>query len=380
MMELITIIIGTLASLISLLGYFMFKKQHKNFSKNIQVERKGERSKYWKSYIGGLVTAIIPVLLATIIPQLWPKEIAPKFSLKTPHIHPIDSLIIIAGNKSAMQAKPLNVEFEGLNLVEGGKLIPNSQNKQWYFSLKNTQIPSEFLRDSTYTIRIGFKGEPFSDELKIYLNTNLQYTEFILPEPELTLLDTESISPDTEFTSFDTEFISPEPELTSLEPAIIISPASGKKIVHRENFPVSVDIKNFDDSSNYWVAIASVSGHDDTWERVLELREQLRKKDDEKKEAELQKLISKWPIDQLWLKFYVPESPYQSKVFGGGSNPLKGLEPQPMVLLILKVDDSLQRFFRRWFRDGAAGKGYPGIPVSKLRPNMILARCEIFFP
>ena len=162
--------------------------------------------------------------------------------------------------------------------------------------------------------------------------------------------------------------------------AVITSPTSGKTIVHRKDFPVSVDIKNFDDSDNYWVAIASVSGHDDTWERVLELWEQLQKKDDEKKEAELLKLISKWPIDQLWPKFYVPESPYQSKVFDGGSNPLKGLEPQPMVLLILKVDDSLQRFFKRWFRNGASGKGYPGIPVSKLRRNMILARSEIFFP
>ena len=164
------------------------------------------------------------------------------------------------------------------------------------------------------------------------------------------------------------------------ELAAFTSRISGETIKHRKDFPVSVDIRDFDDSGNYWVAIASVSGHDKTWELVLKLRKQLQKKDDEKKKAELQQLISEWPIDQFWPKFYVPESPYQSKVYDGGTNPLKGLEPQPMVLLILEVDDSLQSFFRRWFRDGAAGKGYPGIPVSRLGENMILARCEIFFP
>ena len=133
----------------------------------------------WKYYLGGLITVIIPALLTAIIPLLWPKEIPPRFFLKTPHIHPRDSLIIIAENKPAMQAKPLNVEFEGLKFIEAGKLIPSSQNKRWYFSLNNPQIPSVFLRDGTHTIKVGFKGEPFSDKLEVYFNTNLQYTETV---------------------------------------------------------------------------------------------------------------------------------------------------------------------------------------------------------
>jgi len=59
---------------------------------------------------------------------------------------------------------------------------------------------------------------------------------------------------------------------------------------------------------------------------------------------------------------------------------LEGLEPQPMILLILKVDDSLNNYFKQWFREGSKGKGYPGIPVSKLSKRMVLDRCEIFFP
>jgi hypothetical protein len=157
------------------------------------------------------------------------------------------------------------------------------------------------------------------------------------------------------------------------------SPLKGDTITNRQDFVVSLEIGNFNEGGNYWVALASVTGHNNDWERVLELYKKSRGKNNEARK-ELNQLISKWQIDQFWPKFYISENPCQDHVFDGGQNPLKGLEPQPMILLILKVDDTLQNYFKQWLKNGAAGKGYPGIPVSRLPQNMILARCEIFFP
>jgi hypothetical protein len=158
------------------------------------------------------------------------------------------------------------------------------------------------------------------------------------------------------------------------------SPQKGDTIGNRKNFVVSLDIDDFDKTTgHHWVAIASVTGHNNKWDRVLEL---YRKSKGEHNAArkEMNKLISEWRINQFWPKFFVPEESYEGNVFDGGKNPLQGLEPQPMILLIIKVDDKLQKNFRQWFRRGSEGKGYPGFPASILSGNMILARCEIFFP
>ena len=161
------------------------------------------------------------------------------------------------------------------------------------------------------------------------------------------------------------------------------TPRKGDTIESRQDFVVSLEIDKFDNTTgHYWVAIASVTGAAN-WEKVIELYKKSAGKSGEVAKAgqeEMKKLIGEWKIDQVWPKFYVPVSPYQGRVFDGGQNPMKGFEPQPMILLILKVDDTLQNYFRTWFQAGEAGKGYPGIPVSRFSQNMILARCEIFFP
>jgi hypothetical protein len=157
------------------------------------------------------------------------------------------------------------------------------------------------------------------------------------------------------------------------------SPLKGDTIEYREDFVVSLEIGNFVKGGNYWVAIASVTGYNNDWKSVLELYKKALGKNNEARK-EMNELISKWQIDQFWPKFYVSESHCEDRIFDGGKNPLKGLEPQPMILLILKIDDPLQNYIEKWLKDGASGKGYPGIPASRLTGNMILARCEIFFP
>lgn len=157
--------------------------------------------------------------------------------------------------------------------------------------------------------------------------------------------------------------------------AAFTTPRSGSLVEHRQDFKVSLEIQDMDRDGSYWVAIASVTGHDDTWDRVKELYDQGKLRD-----PEMLELISQWQIDLLWPKFYVPKSPFQGRVFDGGTNPLRGLDPQPMILVLLKVDDALEEDFRTWFRQGAAGAGYPGIPALRFSEDMFVARCEIFFP
>ncbi len=153
-------------------------------------------------------------------------------------------------------------------------------------------------------------------------------------------------------------------------------PRNGETVHNRLNFKAAVDIEDFSSAGKHWVAIASVTGHARSWERVLKLREKVMNEDDSAARSEMLKLIGNWPLDEFWPKFYVPRSPYGAQVFDGGTNQLSGIEPQPMVLLLRKVDDALHDQILGWFK----GKEKPGMPASKLRSGMILARSEIFFP
>lgn len=161
--------------------------------------------------------------------------------------------------------------------------------------------------------------------------------------------------------------------------AAFTSHDNGSTVKNRKDFVVSVQIGNFDSTAHHWVAIASVTGHNSTWSRVLELYRGSRGNRGSTAAFEMKALISQWNIHKFWPKFYVPKSPYEGHVFDDGINPMQGLEPQPMVLLIIKVDDRLHEYFKKWFRQ-APQKGFPGIPCKMLSRGMILARCEIFFP
>lgn len=162
--------------------------------------------------------------------------------------------------------------------------------------------------------------------------------------------------------------------------AAFTTPQKGETIMNRGDFIVTLEISDFDRTSGFhWVAIASVTDYNKTWARVMELYEKSRDRYGYKAKGEMIKLISEWKIDIFWPKFYIPENPYLGHVYDNWQNPMKGLEPQPMILLILKVDDALHLYFKQFLRENLQ-KGYPGISASKLAKNMILARCEIFFP
>jgi len=161
--------------------------------------------------------------------------------------------------------------------------------------------------------------------------------------------------------------------------ARFVTPEKGEMIINRKIFAAAVEIDGFDVSSGYyWTATASVKGlNKKERDRILQLRKELMGKDDNKKRTEMKKLLRRWEVDIFWPKFCVKEGSYESPIYDGGVNPTS--EPQAMVLLLLKVDDKLNAYFNEWFDEGPEN-GYPGMSTSILQKNMLLARCEIFFP
>jgi hypothetical protein len=147
----------------------------------------------------------------------------------------------------------------------------------------------------------------------------------------------------------------------------------------RPEFDVSLEISNFNRTTgHYWVAIASVKGHLKSWDRVLKLYTKSKDRHNSTRK-ELNILISEWQLNLFWPKNHIDKNPYEGVVNDNGKNPLRAMEPQPMVLLIIKVDDKLHNQIRQWFRKGSAENSFPGFPASMLSKRMILARCEIFF-
>lgn len=156
-------------------------------------------------------------------------------------------------------------------------------------------------------------------------------------------------------------------------------PEKGVTINNRQGFLAAIEINNFDISSGfYWTAIASVKEiNDNDRNRILNLREQLNNEEDSLKRGEMERLLGKWKIDLFWPKFNVKDEIYEGPIYDGGTNPRS--VPQAMILLLLKVDDRLNNYFNDWFDNGPVNH-YPGIPVSVLGRNMVITRCEIFFP
>lgn len=127
---------------------------------------------------------------------------------------------------------------------------------------------------------------------------------------------------------------------------MITFPSAGALIQNRLDFPVAWSIEKYDKDKSehlhYWVSIASVN---------------------ENKELALH-----------WPKFYVKSGQGQGRISDGGQNPFP--DPQPMVILLLRVDDAANQRFTAWLKRGPA-EGYPGLPISQ---SEIVARVPIVFP
>ena len=129
--------------------------------------------------------------------------------------------------------------------------------------------------------------------------------------------------------------------------SVITNPPPGSLIENRLDFPVtgSIDAYSTDRASNlhYWITIANV-GTDS-------------------------KPHLHWP------KFYVKTATIRGRVSDGGQNPFP--EPEDMMIILLRVDDTTNQRIIRWLRRGRDTGSYPGIPV---RPSEIVVKVPIQFP
>lgn len=126
--------------------------------------------------------------------------------------------------------------------------------------------------------------------------------------------------------------------------AVITEPKPGTLIENRLSFPVAVSIPGYRkdrvSSFHYWVSIASVKGNNQP--------------------------------NLHWPKFYVKSGHFQGRIHDGGQNPLP--TPQPMLVLLLRVDDATNQFFVRWLQKGAP---FEGIKVNR---SEIVFSVHILFP
>lgn len=129
--------------------------------------------------------------------------------------------------------------------------------------------------------------------------------------------------------------------------SVIMNPPPGSLIENRLDFPVtgSIDGYRTDRALNlhYWITIANV-GTD--------------------KKPHLH-----------WPKFYVKTDSFRGRVSDGGQNSFP--EPEDMMILLLRVDDTTNQRIVRWLRRGRDTGSYPGIPV---RPSEIMVMVPIQFP
>ncbi|MBI5843879.1 MAG: hypothetical protein HZB23_04320 [Deltaproteobacteria bacterium] len=161
----------------------------------------------------------------------------------------------------------------------------------------------------------------------------------------------------------------------------IVTPKPCELVANRNNFPVRVGVEGAEKGAQYWAAIATVQTDSRAWAETLELFERLKKNPKDKGvRSSLEKAVKAWKPVQFWPKFLVSKSPHTYRLYDGGQNPLSGVEPQPMLILVVKVDQNLHERIKAWFRDGEKNK-WPGFSADDFAAQYeIVARTEIFLP
>lgn len=130
---------------------------------------------------------------------------------------------------------------------------------------------------------------------------------------------------------------------SSGEDAVITTPKRNTLIEHRLNFPVAGSIKNFDKDRaaglHYWISIEDPT------------------------------------MNLHWPKFYVKNQYFRGNIFDGGQN--FSPDPQPMKILLLRVDGATSQSFVRWIKRGQQVGYWPGLQVKQ---NEIVTNVPILFP
>ena len=116
-----------------------------------------------------ILTAVFTPIGQSIIDYFKPEY--PSFVIVNYITRP-DSLIIIESrNKAANKKVILDVEFDGIKLKDAATPVDKSNPQKWKINLTDCHLPEDQLKDGAHYIKFGFKGKPFSEELKVVFNT-----------------------------------------------------------------------------------------------------------------------------------------------------------------------------------------------------------------
>jgi len=133
-------------------------------------EKRTFRLKVWQMIVLPIILALIPLLYPEI-KALFMRKL-PQFVIENPIISKGDSVIhIFAENGPARKREELNIEVEGLEFRDAGKLV-REDPLEWEFNFTQYGIPDVLFTEGINVIRIGFPSSVGYDELKVYVRPN----------------------------------------------------------------------------------------------------------------------------------------------------------------------------------------------------------------
>lgn len=154
-------------------------------------EKRTFKLKVWQMIVLPIILALIPLLYPEV-KALFMRKL-PQFVIENPIISKGDSVIhIFAENGPARKREELNIEVEGLEFRDAGKLV--SENPlEWEFNFTKYGIPDVLFTEGINVIRIGFPSSVGYDELKVYVRPNFYQSIAVNDgteiQPRLSFLD-----------------------------------------------------------------------------------------------------------------------------------------------------------------------------------------------
>ncbi len=121
----------------------------------------------WNSAWGKISAFLIGLaLMLTVLNQVrdtyfnfFPKEPL-FFSAEPAIINSKDTLLIYAGNEYSKQERPLSIEYDGVILLNAGRLEKTNGTVRWFLKLnENQNLTDKNLSTGTHSIKAGFNGE-----------------------------------------------------------------------------------------------------------------------------------------------------------------------------------------------------------------------------
>lgn len=153
------------------------------------------RLKVWQMVLLPIILALIPFLYPEV-KALFMRKL-PQFVIEDPIISKGDSVLhIFAENSPARKKEDLNIEVEGLEFRDAGRLV-REDPLEWEFIFTRYDIPETLFSEGINTIKIGFPSNVGYDELNVYVRPDFYQEETVATGqdlvPRVSSVDTSTI-------------------------------------------------------------------------------------------------------------------------------------------------------------------------------------------